>query len=125
VIYPPDETPIRTWYALDRIEDVSKVSGTGRVAYVLPITGAGVVTVWDTSFVDEDGVQRHSRGSEYLPDLAMFRTIHCYGGRSLLTPLDPVDEAAIAQAERLLADACSRWDIVLLVLAGQRKGTAQ
>ncbi|HEX5522701.1 MAG TPA: hypothetical protein VFX53_04585 [Pedococcus sp.] len=110
-------TMTRHWYALDRQQDVSDISSTRRVAYALVVQGVGVIMLWDTTFT-VDYVERHSGGVEILPDLAMLRKIHCYDGKTLLTPLDE-DPEGRARAIDLLDLAVNRMETMLVVLSGQ------
>ncbi len=102
---------VHTWYALDRMVDLSGVSGTGRVAYAL-VLEHGVIIVWDTTFVDpQTGEEKHSQGVEWLPSLALLDRIHCYGGKTRLTRLDSPraeDWAGVLRAEQLLRAALPR-----------------
>lgn len=106
-----DAGELGTWYALDRVTDVSGVSGTGRVAYATVLTN-DVIVLWDTTFVDpETGEEKHSRGVELLPTLALLEQIHCHEGKTTLTPLNQApteDWEAVLHAEELLHAALPR-----------------
>ncbi len=81
---------VRFW-ALDRDEDVSGISGSGRIAYAIQLA-TGVLLVWDTDWVTVD----------WRPDMATLEAIHGHGGATRIVPLDE-DVAARAHALRLLA----------------------
>lgn len=85
------------WYALDRHNDVTGISGTGRVASVLHVPGKGALQLWDTRFLG-----RASLGVEWLPDLAMVEHIHCHEGNTRLTSLSG-DNAGRMHGRGLLA----------------------
>lgn len=92
---PNDVELIRQWWALDRDEDVTGVSGTGRVGYVLDLPGFGVLLVWDTAWATIG----------FYPDRQALIEIHGNGGTTRVTRLDPDDDGdgeAIARARDLL-----------------------
>ncbi len=96
------------WYALDRLTDVSGVSGTGRVAYAR-VLDAGVVVLWDTT-VEVDGHPQHTRGVEWVPSLEVLTELHCHGGKTLLVGLDwpgVEDQEGMARGQGLLRRAIS------------------
>lgn len=93
MIIPPYQ-----YYALDRLTDVSGVSGTGRVAYVIDMPpGGGVLILWATQWP----------GIEWLPSLTDVAEVHCYGGKTKLVNLAD-DPAGHAAGERLLQAAYPR-----------------
>jgi hypothetical protein len=72
------------FWALDRDEDVSGVSGTGRKAYVIEaLDYPGCLLVWDTSWVTVD----------WRPSMEVLEAIHGHDGRTRFTPLDDAPEA--------------------------------
>lgn len=74
--YPP--VGWRFW-ALDRDDDVSGVSGTGRKAYVIEaVDYPGCLLVWDTDWVTVD----------WRPSMEVLTAIHGHGGRTRFTALD-------------------------------------
>lgn len=105
------------YYALDRDTDVSGISGTGRVAYAIVLPQGDVLMMWDTEF-EVDGQRRPSHGVEWLPDLDMLRTIHCYGGRTRLTPLDGEDPEGLRRLVDLLIDVQPRFTAAAIALTG-------
>lgn len=87
------------YFALDRDQDPSGVSGLGRIAYAIDLgarpAGPGVLLVWDTGHVTVD----------WRPSMDVLTDIHGHDGKTRLTPLDPddwVDAPAIARARELL-----------------------
>lgn len=88
------------FYALDRDEDISGISGSGRIAYAIDIAGEhGVLLVWDTNWVTVD----------WRPDMTVLEAIHGHNGATRITPLEPgVDEAAIERARDLLRQVRGR-----------------
>lgn len=97
---------IRSWWALDRDEDVSGVSGTGRVAYALDLPGFGALVLWDTRWKTVD----------FRESLENVAEISGHGGATRLTPLDPeTDAEAIDRARTLLAQVGHRAYTTLAV----------
>ena len=71
-----------TYYALDRDVDLSGVSSTGRVAYVIA-SPTGVVVVWNGEWGTLD----------WRPTMAAVEAIHGHNGATRITPLaDQPDE---------------------------------
>lgn len=83
------------YYAVDRDEDVSQVSGTGRIAYAIELADydVGVLLVWDTKWTTVD----------WRPSMAVLEEIHGHNGSTRITPLTPAaDQLDIDRALRLL-----------------------
>ena len=64
-------------YALDRDEDMTGVSGTGRVGYALEYA-PGVIVLWD----------REPATLSWFPSLDAVKEVHCHHGHTVLTKLD-------------------------------------
>lgn len=96
------ETAPRYW-ALDRLRDVSDVSGTGRVAYAYEFPSQGVLLVWATNWVTVD----------WRPDVETVRAIHGHDGATVLTELSG-DPQARARADELLTAVLTRamWTLL-------------
>lgn len=72
---------INKWYALDRKEDVTGISGTGTIAFVLELDN-GILMFWDTVIKD------HATNTiEWLPSTERLLDIHGHDGATVLTPL--------------------------------------
>lgn len=71
-------------WALDRDQDVSGVSGPGRIAYALEAPDAsGVLLVWDTDWVTVD----------WRPSMRVLEQIHGHNGATRITDVSDEPEA--------------------------------
>lgn len=75
-----------TFYKLNRIQDISGVSGTGNVATIIDI-GAGAVILWDT-LNTLSGVASLA----IYKSLKELESIHSHGGASKLVEFTPTKE---------------------------------
>lgn len=78
------EHPLR-WYALDRQQDVTGISGTGIIAFVL-VLEHGVLTFWDTGW----------QTVSWYPDMETVLEVHGHDGSTV-----PVRIVAIDRPMRL------------------------
>jgi hypothetical protein len=67
------------WYALDRQEDVTGISGTGVIAYVL-VLEHGVLVLWDAGW----------QTVSWYPDMETMLDIHGHDGRTLTVAIDKI-----------------------------------
>jgi hypothetical protein len=71
------------WYALRRNEDITGISGTGTVAYVLHLDdntySRGALMFWDTSWATIG----------WYPDLDTLADIHGHDGRTVIERIKP------------------------------------
>lgn len=83
-----------TVYVLERDQDKSGISGTGRVAYAIEMR-SGVLLVWDTEWVTID----------WRPDMAVLEAIHGHQGATRIVPV----EADSEQRRRAMLLAGKVW----------------
>lgn len=73
------------WYAVDRQEDVTGISGLGIIAWCLELNH-GVLMFWDTEINGDPTMT-----VEWLPDWKSFTDIHGHGGRTVLVTVKDED----------------------------------
>lgn len=74
------------WWVMDRQEDVTGISGTGVIGYVIEVDN-GVILLWDTH-EDWETV-------EWLPDMSIAILIHGHEGKTVFNQVDAASEAAL------------------------------
>lgn len=79
------------YHALHRDLDISKVSGTGLVAYAIELS-TGVLLVWDTDWVTCD----------WRPNMIVLNEIHGHNGATRVEKVDR-DSPEAARAHELLS----------------------
>lgn len=107
-------THISGEYSFSRIErmfDVTGISGSGTVAYLVDLRNDGQLMLWDTHFGANRDIPSH--GIEVLPNQTLVEMIHGHDGNTVISPLN--HPAHQQRLEHLLGVAAPR----LLRIAGR------
>jgi hypothetical protein len=84
-------TRAAAYWALNRVRDISGISGTGYVAYVMEMTDGSAVMVWDTAWATVD----------FRPSMDAVRALHGHEGATLVEAIAP-DSPQAQRARELL-----------------------
>jgi hypothetical protein len=93
---------VKRYYALNRVRDISGISGTGLVAYVLEMSDGTAVMVWDTQWATVD----------FRPSMEAVQALHGHEGATLIEEI--ASDSAEAQRARDLASERTT-DVVLTI----------
>lgn len=92
-----------TFHVVNRLDDVSGISGTGAVAYLIDLGLDGQLLLWDTTL---GRPKRPTHGIEIMPDRTMVDIVHGHQGATVVEPITTSDQQAAL--ELLLSIALPR-----------------